>query len=140
MDFVFLLKIQKSFHFSREDIFLNWAKLLYLAPLRRYKHFCVFVENLKIQNGRHFSKDTFLKKIRAEYLANVAWGSTIYTKSLCLTPLKRYKQFCVFAENSKIQTGRHFSKDKIFLKFGQSSLQMYPGGRKFRRNRSISHR
>ena len=45
--------------------------------------------------------------------------------------------FCNFAKNSKIQNGRHFWRDKIFLKIGMATLQIYPVGQKFRRNRSI---
>ena len=45
--------------------------------------------------------------------------------------------FAIFAKNSKIQNGRHFWRDKIFLKIGMATLQIYPVGQKFRRNRSI---
>ena len=40
-------------------------------------------------------------------------------------------------KNSKIQNGPHFWRDKIFLKLGMATLQIYPVGQKFRRNRSI---
>ena len=42
-------------------------------------------------------------------------------------------------ENSKIQNGRHFWGGENFLKIAKSTLLRYPVGRKFRRNRSISH-
>ena len=45
--------------------------------------------------------------------------------------------FCNFAKNSKIQNGRHFWRDKFFLKIGMATLQIYPVGQKFCRNRSI---
>ena len=45
--------------------------------------------------------------------------------------------FYIFGENSKIQNGRHFWK--IFEKWALSIFLRHPGGRKFRRNRSISH-
>ena len=45
--------------------------------------------------------------------------------------------FGIFAKNSKIQNGRHFWRDKIFLKIGMATLQIYPVAQKFRRNRSI---
>ena len=45
--------------------------------------------------------------------------------------------FAIFAKNSKIQNGRHFWRDKFFLKIGMATLQIYPVGQKFRRNRSI---
>ena len=45
--------------------------------------------------------------------------------------------FCNFAKNSKIQNGRHFWREIFFLKIGMATLQRYPVGQKFRRNRSI---
>ena len=45
----------------------------------------------------------------------------------------------IFGKNSKIQNGRHFWGGENFLKIAKSTLLRYPVGRKFRRNRSISH-
>ena len=45
--------------------------------------------------------------------------------------------FAIFAKNSKIQNGRHFWRDKNFFKIGIATLQRYPVGQKFCRNRSI---
>ena len=42
-------------------------------------------------------------------------------------------------KNSKIQNGRHFWGGEIFLKIANITFLRYPVGRKFRRNRSISH-
>ena len=67
--------------------------------------------------------------------------------------------FAIFGKNSKIQNGRHFWGGANFLKITKSTIQngrhfwggenflkiakitflRYPVGRKFRRNRSISH-
>ena len=47
--------------------------------------------------------------------------------------------FAIFGKKSKIQNGRHFWGGENFLKIAKSALLRYPGGRKFRRNRSISH-
>ena len=47
--------------------------------------------------------------------------------------------FAIFGKNSKIQNGRHFWGGENFLKIAKSTLLRYPVGRKFRRNRSISH-
>ena len=47
--------------------------------------------------------------------------------------------FSIFGKNSKIQNGRHFWEEDNFLKIAKNTLSRYPGGRKFRRNRSISH-
>ena len=47
--------------------------------------------------------------------------------------------FAIFGKNSKIQNGRHFWGGENFLKIGKSRIFRYPAGRKFCRNRSISH-
>ena len=47
--------------------------------------------------------------------------------------------FAIFGKNSKIQNGRHFWGGENFLKIGKSRIVRYPVGRKFCRNRSISH-
>ena len=45
----------------------------------------------------------------------------------------------IFGKNSKIQNGRHLWGGENFLKIGKSRIFRYPVGRKFCRNRSISH-
>ena len=47
--------------------------------------------------------------------------------------------FAIFGKNSKIQNGRHFWGRENFLKIANITFLRYPVGRKFRRNRSISH-
>ena len=47
--------------------------------------------------------------------------------------------FAIFGKNSKIQNGRHFWGGENFLKIANITFLGYPVGRKFRRNRSISH-
>ena len=47
--------------------------------------------------------------------------------------------FAIFGKNSKNQNGRYFWGGEIFLKIAKSTFLRYPVGRKFRRNRSISH-
>ena len=47
--------------------------------------------------------------------------------------------FAIFGKNSKIQNGRHFWGGENFFKITKSTMLRYPVGRKFRRNRSISH-
>ena len=47
--------------------------------------------------------------------------------------------FSIFGQNLKIQNGRHFWGGENFLKIAKSTFLRYPVGRKFRRNRSISH-
>ena len=47
--------------------------------------------------------------------------------------------FAIFGKNSKIQNGRHFWGGENFWKIVKITFLRYPVGRKFRRNRSISH-
>ena len=47
--------------------------------------------------------------------------------------------FVIVGKNSKIQNGRHFWAGENFLKIAKITFLRYPVGRKFRRNRSISH-
>ena len=47
--------------------------------------------------------------------------------------------FAIFGKNSKIQNGRHFWGGENFLKIAKITFLRYPMGRKFRRNRSVSH-
>ena len=47
--------------------------------------------------------------------------------------------FAIFGKNSKIQNGRHFWGGENFLTITKSTMLRYPVGRKFCRNRSISH-
>ena len=49
---------------------------------------------------------------------------------------------CVFpflAKIRKFKMAAIFGEGKIFLKINNSTFLLYPAGRKFRRNRSISH-
>ena len=47
--------------------------------------------------------------------------------------------FAIFGKNLKIQNGRHFWGGENFLKTAKITFLRYPAGRKFQRNRSISH-
>ena len=46
--------------------------------------------------------------------------------------------FAFFGKNLKIQNGRHFWGEEIFLKIAKSTLLRHPTSRKFQQNRSIS--
>ena len=101
--------------------------------------FCNFCE--KFENSKwppFLARQKFFQNWD-NYSAEIPCGSKISSKSLYLARFSRYKYFCVaiFAKISKIQNGRHFWRDKIFLKIGMATLQIYPVGQKFRRNRSI---
>ena len=141
---------------ARQIFFENWhgyfaeipcgskisSKSLYLARFSRYKHFCVLQFCEKFENSKWppFFARNFLFENWHGYSAEIPCGSKISSKSLYLAGFLRYKHFYVlqfFAKNSKIQNGRHFWRDKIFLKIGMATMQIYPAGQKFRRNRSI---
>ena len=47
--------------------------------------------------------------------------------------------FAIFGKNSEIQNSRHFWGGENFFKIAKIAFIRYPVGRKFRRNRSISH-
>ena len=87
--------------------------------------FTIFGKNSKIQNGRHF------------------WGGEIFLKIAALSRTVKEIEanlcFAIFGKNSKIQNGRNFWGGENFLKIAKSTFLRYPVGRKFRRNRSISH-
>ena len=77
-----------------------------------------------------------------EYIAQIPCGSKISIKSLYLTRLRRQKQICVLPFLGKIRKFKMaaiFGEGKFFLKIAKSAFLRHPVGRKFRRNRSISH-
>ena len=104
--------------------------------------FAIFGKNSKIQNGRHFwGGENFLKIAKivdcldtlcVENFAEIALSRKVkeIEANLC---------FAIFGKNSKIQNGRHFWGGENFKKITKSTMLRYPVGRKFRRNRSISH-
>ena len=103
--------------------------------------FAIFGKNSKIQNGRHFwGGEIFLKIANITFLRypvgrkfdEIALSRTVkeIEANLC---------FAIFGKNSKIQNGRHFWGGENFWKIAKIAFLRYPVGRKFRRNRSISH-
>ena len=101
--------------------------------------FCNFAKNSKIQNGRHFLREIFFLKIGMATLQGYPVGQNFVEIALSsrVFEIQTFLWFAIFAKNSKIQNGRHFLRDKIFLKIGMATLQRHPVGQKFRRNRSI---
>ena len=97
--------------------------------------FSIFGKNLKIQNGRHFwEKENFLKV----HFLDTLWVENFNEITLFCT-VKANLCFSIWGKNSKIQNGRHMWGGENFLKIAKSTFLRYPVGRKFRRNRSISH-
>ena len=80
--------------------------------------FAIFGKNSKIQNGRHFWGGEHVWKLAIVH-SLVPCGSKISTKSLYLTRLRRYKQFCILpflAKIRKFKMAAIFGEGKIFLK------------------------
>ena len=101
--------------------------------------FCNFCEKLENSKWPPFLERQFFETWQ-DYSVEIPCGSKISSKSLYLAQFLRYKHFCALhflVKNSKIQNGRHFWQDKFFLKIGITTLQRYPAGQRFRRNRSI---
>ena len=103
--------------------------------------FAIFGKNLKIQNGRHFrggeiffkiAKNTMLKYLWVENFDEIALSRMVkeIEGNLCLPFLAKLQKFKMAAI---------FGEGKIFLKIAKIALLRYPVGRKFCRNRSISH-
>ena len=61
------------------------------------------------------------------------------TLSRTVKKIEANSGFSIFGQNSKIQNGRHFWGGENFLKIAKNTMLRYPVGRKFRRNRPISH-
>ena len=78
------------------------------------------------------AKITFLRYPVGENFDEIALSHTVKEIEAILC-------FATFGKNSKIQNGRHFWEEENILKIGKSRFLRYPVGRKFRRNRSISH-
>ena len=100
--------------------------------------FSIFGKNLKIRNGRHFwEEEKFLKIAKSTFL-RYPMGRKFHRNNLFCT-VKANLCFSILGKNSKIQNGHHMWGEEIFLKIAKSTFLRYPMGRKFRRNRSISH-
>ena len=107
-------------------------------------NFCysIFGKNSKIQNGRHFWEEENFRKLQRVHCSDILWVENFdeITLSHTVKEIEANLCFAIFGENSKIQNCRHFwGGENNFLKIGKGTFLRYPVGRKFRRNRSISH-
>ena len=105
------------------------ANLPFLAKIRKFKMAAIFGE------GKIFGKLQRLHSLDTLWVENfdeIALSGTVkeIEANLC---------FAIFGKNSKIQNGRHFWGGENFWKIAKITFLRYPVGRKFRRNRSISH-
>ena len=118
------------------------SKLLYLARFSRYKHFYVLQFCEKFENSKwlpFLARQNFFENSHG-YSAKIPYSSKISSKSLYLVRFSRYKHFYVLQFLRKIRKFKMaaiFGEKFFFLKIGITTLQRYPGGQKFRRNRSI---
>ena len=104
--------------------------------------FAIFGKNSKIQNGRHFwGGENFFGKLQSLHSLDTLWVENFDEIALSRTVKEIQADLCftIFGKNSKIQNGRHFWGGENFLKIAKIPFLRYPVGRKFRRNRSISH-
>ena len=88
-----------------------------------------------------FGEGKFFQK-----LPRVQWSDTLWVENFDEIALSRMVKeieanlcFAIFGKNSKIQNGCHFWGGENFLKIANITFLRYPVGRKFRRNRCISH-
>ena len=88
--------------------------------------FAIFAKNSK---WPPFGRDNFFLKIVMATL-QIPCGSKISSKSLYLARFSRYKHFCVLQFLRKIQNGRHFGREKNFLKYWDGHSGEIPCGSK----------
>ena len=104
--------------------------------------FCHFWQ--KFENSKwppFLGRGKFLEKLPRAQCSDTLWVENFDEIALSGTVKEIEGNLCfaIFGKNSKIQNGRHFWGGENFLKIAKSTLLRYPVGRKFCRNRSISH-
>ena len=102
--------------------------LPFWAKIRKFKMAAIFEKGKFFENCRVH----FLDTLWVENFDEIALSRTVkeIEANLC---------FAIFGKISKIQNGRHFWEGENFLKIVKITFLRYPEGRKFRRNRFISH-
>ena len=81
----------------------------------------------------------FFHAINVQQLIYVLYNFDEIALSHMVKEIQAILCFVIFGKNSKIQNGCHFWGGENFLKIANNTFLRYPVGRKFRRNRSISH-
>ena len=104
--------------------------------------FCHFWQ--KFENSKwppFLGRGKFFEKLQRLHSLDPLWVENFAEIALSRTVKEIEANLCfaIFGKNSKIQNGRHFWGGEIFLKIANITFLRYPVGRKFRRNRSISH-
>ena len=102
--------------------------------------FCHFWQ--KFENSKwppFLGEGKILGKLQRLHSLDTLWVENFDEIALSRTVKEIDLCFAIFGKNSKIQNGRHFWGGENFLKIANITFLRYPVGRKFRRNRSISH-
>ena len=101
--------------------------------------FAIFGKNSKWPP--FLGRGKFLEKLPRAQCSDTLWVENFDEIALSGTVKEIEANLCfaIFGKNSKIQNGRHFWGGENFLKIAKIAFLRYPVGRKFRRNRSISH-
>ena len=88
-----------------------------------------------------FGKRKIFFKLSRVHFLDTIWVENFNEITLFCTVKEIEANLCfsILGKNSKIQNCRHMWGGEKFLKIAKSTFLLYPGGRKFRRNRSISH-
>ena len=88
-----------------------------------------------------FGEGKFFWKLQILHSLDTLWVENFDETALSRTVKEIEANLCfaIFGKNSKIQNGRHFWGGENFWKIAKIAFLRYPVGRKFRRNRSISH-
>ena len=88
-----------------------------------------------------FGEGKFFSKLQRVHSSDALWVENFDEIALSRTikEIEAILRFAIFGKNPKIQNGRHFWGGENFLKIEKSIFLRYPVGRKFQRNRSISH-
>ena len=103
--------------------------------------FCHFGQ--KFENSKwppYVGRGNFLKLQRV-HCSDTLWVENFDKIALSHTVKEIEANLCfaIFGKNSKIENSRHFWGGENFLTIAKTTFLRYPLGRKFRRNRSISH-
>ena len=151
----FLAKIQNGRHFWGGEFLKiaklhcldtlcveNFAEIFYLARLRDRREILPFLAKIrKFKMAAIFGEGKIFGKLQRLHSLDPLWVENFAEIALSRT-VKEIKQICVLpflAKIRKSQNGGHFWGGEIFLKIANITFLRYPVGRKFRRNRSISH-
>ena len=88
-----------------------------------------------------FGKGKIFFKLARVHFSDTLWVENFDEIALSCTVKEIEANFCfaIFDKNLKIQNGPPFWEGENFLKIAKSTFLRYPMGRKFQRNRSISH-